>query len=324
MTTASSDDHDSAGKPGVELSRRFQDLAEELAAGLTPAGQEALPQALRHLPDWRTARDFGDLGPVFQPWYERISRSVGGPMQVGLFRAALVATLGVGLDVRLVDRDLPVDVLSQVPPALERLLAFLQVHCEGYRRQLPDDDYFLKDIRFVTGLTVPCGARVVDLRSRIGRRRSLVLATRGRSLQPVTALLRGGSLEPWLTPHVDTRYLDEFDEQGWRRAHLRMASILRRQPEVRGVAATSWFYDPEVATVSPHLAYLRRRPVEAGAISIAGRPGALDVRAATSTSSARARLYREGRYQPRPYTLLWQRRELLRWAYQEGALTPAP
>ena len=51
--------------------------------------------------------------------------------------------------------------------------------------------------------------------------------------------------------------MQEFSPEGWMRFYLRTAELLRRDPRVKGLIGTSWLYDPALADVSPHLAYLR-------------------------------------------------------------------
>jgi hypothetical protein len=92
------------------------------------------------------------------------------------------------------------------------------------------------------------------------------------------------------------------------------------------MVGTSWFYDPQLAYVSPHLSYLRLRPMERGAtivrngssdyaISCAtakSRSGCED-RVARLVASTRRKLYEQGKYVPVAYSLLWPREALLGW-----------
>ena len=107
------------------------------------------------------------------------------------------------------------------------------------------DDYFLKDVRFAAGWTVPCGAEVVDLRSsRQLVRSALHRGHAGARARLALRTLRPGRPAPWFAPHTESRYLDEFNEAGMERTYLNVASMLRGHPDVAGIAAYSWFYDP--------------------------------------------------------------------------------
>ena len=80
------------------------------------------------------------------------------------------------------------------------------------------------------------------------------------------------------------------------------------------MAGTSWFYDPQLETVSPRLSYLRARPIERGAFIVRSGTLPFDIQSATAKSENRRRLYEAGKYIPVAYTLLWPREKLLAWA----------
>lgn len=294
----------------------LRQLAEELRAQLPPAAGALADAAGAALPGWRTPRlEATELGADFDAAMRRAYEVVDGDGREGVFGAALVAGLASGLPERLADRRLSPEVAELVPPALDRLSAFLRTaDLSGYRWGSEPDDHLLKDVCFVAGLTVPIGAGVVDLRRRIGRRRTATLALRRRSLPAVAALLQGKGLEPLFTLHTEDRHLAEFDEPGWDRAYLRVASLLIEHPEVQGVTAAGWLYDPQISDVSPRHAYLHQRPLERGALLVPGTTRQLDIDNATATSDTRRRLYGSGRYVPRPHTMIWPRRALLSWA----------
>lgn len=97
-------------------------------------------------------------------------------------------------------------------------------------------------------------------------------------------------------------------------AHFIAAELMRANPRIRALFQSTWYLDPKVAEVSPHLAFLSRFAMSYG--SIIGKVGTDDevVREATWKSGARRRLYEAGRYAPTRYYRLWPRDLLLRWA----------
>ena len=96
--------------------------------------------------------------------------------------------------------------------------------------------------------------------------------------------------------------------------HLRhVASLLRLHREVAGLAAYGWLYDPELAAISPHLGYLRRRPLERGAISCAGTRLTSRLRTRPRNRDAQAPLRRRRVHAGRPQ-ILWLRHDILSWA----------
>jgi hypothetical protein len=212
---------------------------------------------------------------------------------------------------RLADRCLTPDVLVLVPPAMARLLQQLVGACET-SYEFPDDA-FVKDLRFAAGFTVPGGAEVLDLRSQLGTRASLHFLARRPSPGAAMALLGGRSIDPWFRIHTEKRYLRHFHAPGWEAFYRRVASMLQAHQDVRGVVGTSWFFDPQLETISPRLAYLRN-PLAHGAFLVRGQTTEFDIASATVNSEARQALVAQGRYTPTPYTLVWPRADLLRWA----------
>jgi len=91
-----------------------------------------------------------------------------------------------------------------------------------------------------------------------------------------------------------------------------IADCLKLNPQVRGLIASSWWYDPALETVSPGLAYLRRGFVERGAFLFRYGPPANDH--AIANSPQRTKLVEEGKYSPMTYTIVWPRGMMIRWA----------
>lgn len=188
----------------------------------------------------------------------------------------------------------------------ERLRAFLeQGELDEYHYP---GDFFLKDYRFVTGMTVPCGAQEVDLAERPGPKTILSLVSKAPVLAFESLFL------PWFRPHTESRYLDEFNPEGWDRCYAEIADLLAIFPKVRGMIATSWFYDPALTEISPRLAYLRSVPTDNGAIEICHGTTQFDIDSATKTSGTRRKLYEDGKYVPRCWSILWKRNDMIDWA----------
>lgn len=169
------------------------------------------------------------------------------------------------------------------------------------------EDAFVKDYRFATGMTVPCGAQVVDLTERPGWKSLFAAALKrpGRA----AGMMAGD----WFRPHTESRYLDEFNEAGWNRCYAEMVDLLALRPGVVGMVATSWFYDPALTGISPRLAYLRGVPSENGAIGVSHGTTDFDIQSATATSPTRRALYEDGSYRPTCWSILWLRSDMIAW-----------
>lgn len=241
------------------------------------------------------------------------------PVERTRLRRAAVARLA--LEYFAVKSRLPDSILALYPDLFAQMARFLcEKAIDGY-----DDDYFFKDARYALGLTVPAGAAQVDLQSRIGPK--IICRELARTWSPSVALRYGAASAwgQWYNLHLDLRRAKEFTPAGWTACYARIAEMLKLNPRMRGVAGVSWFYDPALRAISPHLAYLRETPVRNGAFLV--RIGTLphDIENATVRSPLRKRLYEEGRYQPTCFVLAWPRRELLAWASNDkGERLPLP
>ena len=296
----------------LELARASEALAD-LSRALSPVEVAAFVPLEDAVSDWRTPRTTADLGPRFPALLRAAHSELPEDRERDAFNRALVAQIASNLCLRLPELELPAAVLDLVPNALSRLHEFLGERHEGYDL---GDDRFLKDVRLAAGWTVPCGAKVVDLRCHVSLPVSLLAALRGREPQVALRALAPRKHAPWFEQHTDSRYLDEFDEAGIDNTYRRVASMLRMHPGVAGLTAYSWFYDPQLDEISPRLSYLYRRPLERGAVLLRGRTSDYDVKNATARSRTRKRLYEAGQYKPVGHRILWFRRDILRWADQ--------
>lgn len=295
---------------GSELARASDELAG-LAQAVAPVDVDEFKPLESALSDWRTPRTAADLGPRFPALLHSAHKTLRGDLERDAFTRALVADLASGLRHRVNDLALPAEVIARVPAALDRLRAFLSERREGYDL---GDEWFLRDVRFAAGWTVPCGSEVIDLRSRVSVPACFQIALRARALRLALQRLKPGEREAWFAPHTESRYLDEFDEVGWETTYRNVGSLLRLHPAVVGVVGYSWFYDPQLEAISPRLAYLRRRPLQGGAIFLRGHTSDFDVRNATAKSQTRRRLYEAGEYTPVAYKMVWLRSHILHWA----------
>lgn len=210
---------------------------------------------------------------------------------------------------------LPPSVLALYPRELERIL----LRARGLERCELQDDTFLKDLAILTHRLIPVGAEFVDPHSGVPRSIAWQLPWRERSrfIRLLAFQLRG--FRPMFELHAHVLSLQDFNEDGWIATYHRLAELLALNPRFRGWMSASWFLDPALEGISPHLAYLRQFPCRHGASLFkvaddgAGRSGAL------SRSSTRQRLYQEGRYVPAIYMRVWPRSSVLRWHRQAAA-----
>lgn len=290
---------------------------ERLRTRLSASQRASAAELQSTLRDWRTPSRFEDLGQEFVRRAEVLRTTLDNSLFVVLNRL-LVIELTLRLPERVAERNMPDEILALYPDALLRLAE--RIGQREDQMYFYPNDFFLKDLRFAGGLTVPAGAQVVDLRSVIGYRASLHYFLRGAVSGREFRKVGLTHPQPWFRIHTETRYLDEFNEAGWDMCYRRIAALLVRHADVRGLVGTSWFYDPQLETVSPHLAYLRKRPLERGAFLVRNGTTDYDIRSATAKSATRKRLHDAGKYTPVSYTLLWPREALDEWARRHAAV----
>jgi hypothetical protein len=247
---------------------------------------------------------------------KRIESSAGVAARADFLRGVLA---------RLIDAGRPRIERTRYPPAVHQ-----RTHAEFDRieRQLvraAHDHLDLEsqslrcDFRIAGFGRIPIGVEHLELGG-VPRRLAWSggLAQSGRVL---TAFVRAGGWKPYYVAHLATgikpwAFLMAYNPEtqiSWQRV---AADCLRLNPHVRGVLATSWWYDPRVAEVAPHLAFLRANSLAHGAVSL--RAGEHDNarKHALANSPERQALHSAGKYVPENYGMLWTRKALLDWADQ--------
>lgn len=181
------------------------------------------------------------------------------------------------------------------------------VHCRL------EADVFLKELGLATLRLYAGASSVIDPSSGVGR--SLMWKA-GLGRLPARALFfaRAGGFKPYFEVHVNKLYLDEFNEEGRNECYRCCAELYALHPDNLGMFAGSWFYDPVIARISPHLAYLREVPVAGGARCMLDSYNEEARANATATSATRRALADAGRYRPASYALVWPRRAQVAWA----------
>ena len=281
----------------------FAQLHDQAVARLSPGGRATLERLKALEPARSGRRGFEDLGGST---VRALTAAAAASERVEISRA-LIAWLARDVVART-------EACKVTPRILERTRNWRGPLHDFLSGELPEDyafpsDFFVKDYRFVTALSVPCGAQVTDLDDGIGPKTALLLA-RQLGIGAAVSAYRAR----WFRVHTESRYLDEFNEPGWTECYREVADLLKLHPHIRGMAATSWFYDPQLSAISPRLAYLPDLPMQYGARRVAHGTTEFDIKSATATSPTRRELYEQGKYTPVCHSILWDRDDMIRWA----------
>lgn len=173
------------------------------------------------------------------------------------------------------------------------------------------NDLFRKDLGILNHRLIPCGAEFVTPLS--GLSRSLLVKDGWRQAAEfirVISTCRG--IKPFLELHMHPRFTTAFNPEGWIDTYENLADFLAENPSFLGVQSTSWFLDPVLEQVSPHLAYLRQVPERCGATMLYAGEDHCEHSGAFATSQTRRALYTAGRYHPKLFTRIWPRQQLLK------------
>ena len=206
----------------------------------------------------------------------------------------------------------PASVQGDFMRKSEKMLARAQR--EAGWTDVPEDKYW-KDLALARQQMFPAAAQVVEVYSGFELKPMLDKGL-GQTLRFLKLLVSSGGRRGFYQSHTDSPDLEDFNEEGWHRCYLMIAEMLERNPEIKGMFGASWFYDPQLAEVSPRLMYLQRVQLEGGAQMFhlcedhSGN--------ALAKSKSRIKLYEDGKYRPQEYLIVWPRKEMIKWAKQQS------
>lgn len=268
----------------------------------------------RYLDMLAPGNGFGGYGTVSEQAAAQCSQLVGIAGEQGMDRYHRIAILDSiarfpDLPSPLVR---PASVLRQAAVEFRRMVRQANTARPGFF--LIGNDLFDKDLAICRGKLMPCGAQLVDVRS--GVPRSVI--TRGGPAEATRVLrffgLHARGYRPFLEMHLDPRALSEFSPEGWDRCYLRIAEILRANPELKGVFGSSWWFDPEVGRLTPDMAYPLERPLAHGAANFRIGPDSATTSNAIRFSKVRKELFDRGEYTPTIYLMAWRSQDVIRYA----------
>jgi hypothetical protein len=177
-----------------------------------------------------------------------------------------------------------------------------------------DNDPFVKDFALLTHRFVPVGAEFAVPFSGVPRRTLFQGGIRQFFRTAGVIMFRTCGFEPFFSLHAHPLALYDFNPEGWENTYHRLAQLLELNPTIKGITSASWFLDPQLESISPHLTYLREVPEQNGAAfffvgyDYDGTSGAL------ARSASRRRLFHEGHYVPAIYMRVWPRDDILKWS----------
>ena len=185
-----------------------------------------------------------------------------------------------------------------------------------------DDDYynrgndkFCKDLAVSCLRMIPVGSRKIHL---YGIPKTFLFKGKIHHIfnRVLFILFNLKGFKPLYEMHTDSHDPDlmaEFNPEGFIRSYKRIAGILKENPRVKGAFAGSWFYDPQIASISPRLAYLREIITDNGGKVFYMGDNKASTQDALLKSPMRRKLFEEKKYIPRVYMIIWPRKNMLQW-----------
>lgn len=239
--------------------------------------------------------------------FEKIKDSIGKKALEPLRKIMMLESLLANWD-DLFSENYPPIIQQQFLMSARRFLWMCQSK-KGWMSH--DDEVFWKDLAIARQQMFPAGAQIVEAYSGFG-------FMQGLSIDPcqtfnfLKLIAHCGGRKGYYQIHTHIPDLDQFNEQGWIDCFLGIAAMLKCHKHIKGVFGGSWFYDPRLVEISPHLEYLQTIPFYNGAFRF--YIGVDRTRNAFSASKKRLVLYNEGKYNPKSYLMVWPRDVLLKWA----------
>ncbi len=93
-----------------------------------------------------------------------------------------------------------------------------------------------------------------------------------------------------------------------------MAACLEMNPQVRGLMAGSWWFDPRMEKITPILKKMGDLMLGNGALLFRYGPDSSSLKNALANSPARQKLYDQRQYFPETHFVVWPRDSLTEWA----------
>lgn len=249
---------------------------------------------------------YRDHGSAVVKWCEDIKKCAGDD-SLGHYHRNLLVHLIV---TRVACSRFPETVQTQYFEEFERMLEELSRNPSEWYSW--DEDLFCKDVAICCCRMFPAGCLKTEIHSGVPRR--MFTKVKPRELLSFSSLvLRLGGFGPFFEIHLDVRYRKKLTPEGWEYALRLVGQTLKMYPEVKGVTGASWFFDPAIAIISPHLWYLRQQIEENGGEFFYAGTNNRVIELATLASAARKKRFKDGSYIPASYMMIWSRENILKW-----------
>jgi hypothetical protein len=181
-------------------------------------------------------------------------------------------------------------------------------------------DNFAKDFAICSHRLIPGGGQLIDPAG--GVERSILIRPPIRALPYKLWYLILGchGFSPFAEFHTHERMRHLFTADGWEYCFRLLPAVFRSYPGLKGVCGASWFFDPQLCSITPSLSFVRDISKRWGGVIMRGtvRDGVTED--ALSMGGRRQELHAEGKYYPVNYLMVAAKSRILRHAMEVGPL----
>jgi hypothetical protein len=266
------------------------------------------------LPRYDVQRGYGQLKPALAAMETALTASYGERVAhcIGL---GLLLDLVVSHERRWRADGLDAELKPDFVDSMHRILDVIErIERGGTRSSRINNDNYCKELAICLHRLIPAGGQLIDPRS--GVPRSLLvrppLSSIPRKLGYVTVFCQG--FKPFAEFHTHERMRHLFTPDGWEYCFRRLPAVFRSYPELKGIIAGAWFFDPQLETISPNLSFVREVPTRWGGIIVRESVVSSAMSGAFELSQHRRELYDRGLYQPTIYYLIAAKSRILKHA----------
>ena len=181
----------------------------------------------------------------------------------------------------------------------------------GATSLLPNTDAFAKELAICLHRLIPAGGQLVDPGGAFPRRLLLRRPTRDTLATARYLLLRARGFRPFAVFHTSLFQRHWFTPAGWDFTFRCLPAVFRSYPHLKGLLASSWFYDPLMRDISPELNFVQEIPQRWGAVFVYVGPEPGADSDALLLSKYRRELFEAGRYTPRKFAFVVSRKDVL-------------
>ena len=217
---------------------------------------------------------------------------------------------------RLKQKKMPEDIIQLFVKNFNSIIKRIESKHVRQGFYLFSNDKFCKDFSVCRLSMIPAGQQKIHLDG-IARRFLFKNGVKQFLKFSAFIFLELGGVKPLYQMHTDSYDRDllaEFNFVGVKRFYLRVARLLKLNPEVKGVFGISWMNDLQLEEISPELWQGVGYVVDNGAKLFNLGSSESAISGATYVSIKRKQLYEDGKYIPTNYLLVWSRNKLLAWA----------